>query len=377
VAALMVVVYHATFFVLFPNATAVQWGSTSGFLWFCSRLSIGVTIFFVISGYCIFATTDAHSRSEHGAMAFAKRRFRRIYPPFWASLAVVVIGTAVVYLAGGCRRFTCRPPVHLFDWLANVSLTHTWLPRWLRHDATPVTINGVSWTLCYEEQFYLVCGVAVALSRRRFYALPIAVTVAVLGLAALGVLGIADLRPWVEGTFLDYKWLHFVIGGLLFYRLVKAPETWRWRIDLVFASLVIGLAAAMVTIPAYRIWSWANPLFQTWIASVCALLLVVLRSHEPSALRLLTGMGLYKPLKRIGAMSYSLYLVHLFIVSMVTSVLSRAGLIDVWSVAFIAVPVSVILSLAGAGLFFLGIERHFITWSSRRPKQIVALEFAS
>jgi len=61
-------------------------GFSSGFL--------GVDVFFVISGYCIMAKLYAR-RKRGGVIEFAKRRFWRIYPPYWTAIAL----SAVVILA--------------------------------------------------------------------------------------------------------------------------------------------------------------------------------------------------------------------------------------------------------------------------------------
>lgn len=57
--------------------------------------SLGVPLFFVISGYVISASAEATLRKGESAGAFLKRRFLRIFPPFWLSILVVL---AVPYL---------------------------------------------------------------------------------------------------------------------------------------------------------------------------------------------------------------------------------------------------------------------------------------
>lgn len=51
---------------------------------------VGVPIFFVISGYCVTAAADSTRLREHRLQSFFYRRFRRIYPPYWVWLAIVV-----------------------------------------------------------------------------------------------------------------------------------------------------------------------------------------------------------------------------------------------------------------------------------------------
>jgi hypothetical protein len=44
-------------------------------------------MFFVISGYVISASAEATLRRSETAGSFLKRRFMRIFPPFWLSIA--------------------------------------------------------------------------------------------------------------------------------------------------------------------------------------------------------------------------------------------------------------------------------------------------
>jgi peptidoglycan/LPS O-acetylase OafA/YrhL len=47
-------------------------------------------MFFVISGYVISASAEATLRRSETAGSFLKRRFMRIFPPFWLSIVVAV-----------------------------------------------------------------------------------------------------------------------------------------------------------------------------------------------------------------------------------------------------------------------------------------------
>src|SRR5271169_5946163 len=52
---------------------------------------LGVPLFFVISGYCMMASSRSTIAKGHTAGSFLRRRLRRIFPPFWASIAVCIV----------------------------------------------------------------------------------------------------------------------------------------------------------------------------------------------------------------------------------------------------------------------------------------------
>src|SRR5689334_18806820 len=51
---------------------------------------LGVQLFFVISGYCIIGAVDSAERSSKPLSSYIRRRIRRIYPPYWCSLILLI-----------------------------------------------------------------------------------------------------------------------------------------------------------------------------------------------------------------------------------------------------------------------------------------------
>jgi peptidoglycan/LPS O-acetylase OafA/YrhL len=116
-----------------------------------------VLVFFVISGYCIAAAADQCRRNGYGFGTFMWRRARRIYPPYLLSLAFWAATRLLKWHQTGDNDLA-RPVIH---WIQNLTLTQ-WLtllfePRPYA-PVNPSLFVSVYWSLCYEEQFYIVCG---------------------------------------------------------------------------------------------------------------------------------------------------------------------------------------------------------------------------
>jgi peptidoglycan/LPS O-acetylase OafA/YrhL len=226
---------------------------------------LGVTIFFVLSGFCVHA---AATRST-GVGDYIWRRLVRIYPPFWASLllvAAVSVGRKLVVGANDVGTWPKTPEGFLA--LATALVT----------PATRVGgVNWVYWTLSFELAFYLITTMAVVYPRV-FVAFAAALTL------------IAALPDWWNG-----------VPGLFFLSY--------WPVY----ALGVG-----VSLLARREW------FGGAAVSVAAVAVVVTRSSGPgTAVAILTaaviGMaaaGLtdrFRPprvLIQCGMVSYSLYLTH-------------------------------------------------------------------
>jgi peptidoglycan/LPS O-acetylase OafA/YrhL len=127
VAAFAVVLYHAA--PLWPDAPG--WVAAAGAVGFA-----GVDVFFVISGFIVWYTTQGASGSEP-AMAFLKRRFARIYAGYWPYLGLTML---LLWWFDPARWAGC-------DLLGSLFL----LPIPIASRVLPV-----SWTLTYELYFYLL-----------------------------------------------------------------------------------------------------------------------------------------------------------------------------------------------------------------------------
>jgi peptidoglycan/LPS O-acetylase OafA/YrhL len=141
VAAIAVVGVHVSF------ATGITFHSRFGDQ--LARLDVGVSIFFVLSGFLLyrpFVAARLDGRPGPALGPFLLRRAGRIFPAYWAALTVVLLVRDV--------------PVGLEEGVLWYSLTHVWDPD---HVIGPV---GQSWTLCTEVAFYLFLPVWAALVRR-------------------------------------------------------------------------------------------------------------------------------------------------------------------------------------------------------------------
>jgi peptidoglycan/LPS O-acetylase OafA/YrhL len=286
-----------------------------------------VMLFFVISGYCIAASADACQRKGWGFKGFMWRRIRRIYPPYLLSIAFwsltrlykwkVQHGTndMAVRITGEPRTWT--------DWLQNLTMT-----QWLSlpfHDppvsyaATNTTLFVAAyWSLCYEEQFYLVMGLMVLIAG--------ITRMSVLGMSML-LLAIAAawnvLLPTTSyGFFIEY-WSLFAVGVLVFHRLCRIQSaTMRRFIDAgLFLSLVVTAyvrwgAGIEWPLPKDTSEEIRNVYSELAIALCFALVLISMRPFSER----IASLKLFKPLVALGHITFSLYLIHQFNLNLMATI---------------------------------------------------------
>lgn len=283
----------------------------------------GVLLFFAISGFVIAFSLEG----TRSAADFAVKRFARLYPVYWAAMALSI---GLVYLLGATRLL---PPA----WVVPVNLTmlqgYFYLPA----------VDGVYWTLGVELAFY-VCMLAIWMGRGFARLEPL----------LLGWLAIkAAVAGWhampsrlVMLLVLDY--IPFFVIGMLFYRIWSGHRTWRQQF--------LYFLAALATV------AWADaPEYLVAALVVTAIFAAMLRGWLPF---LRTPLLLW-----LGAISYALYLIHHNVGLAIMHGFDRAGL-STW----IGMAVATATSLLLASVLTYGVERpaaraitHWWRGRSARP----------
>lgn len=310
--------------------------------WFHSLLShgdAGVSIFFVISGFVI-----AHSmlRDDIGAGyvgRFMLRRSLRLDPPYWAAIALALLGAWVASRAVPDRAFALPSA-------GNLLLHITYLVDLARQPL----INPVYWTLCIEIQFYFtfVLLMWAAAGVRRRYGAERGLDVVLWPCAAIAALWLTPWAPFhVHGLFLE-RWYLF-LAGVLAWRAVHGGAPRQLAAALVYVALLFGVLGML-----------AAPVPDLIGLGTVLLILVCGRTGW------LARCGGGPAMQWLGLISYSLYLTH----NTVTGAAFRIGYrLTGRSVATEALWLALVTvaCCVFAWLFYLVFERAGLRWSKLVP----------
>jgi peptidoglycan/LPS O-acetylase OafA/YrhL len=304
---------------------------------------LGVTIFFVLSGYLItrLLTEEKQRTGTIHLGAFYLRRAIRILPASYTYLAVVAVVASL-----GLADVAWQQVVIAFFHLWNYDLLL------LPHDM-PVqgaVIIGHFWSLALEEQFYWMWPLGlVTLAPRWLHALLFAIVAG----AALARLGTYVLFPGLRGavnmmfhTALD----PIAIGALLAIFEASLADRVR-RISRHWVTLgVVTLFLMLPTIHFVCGSYWSITYGRTIDAAIAGFVILAMTHRGEHAFALLMRA---RPIQFIGTISFSLY---------------------IWQQAFcihgamfemppiLAVPLSVLT----ATISYYAIERPLIRWRARR-----------
>lgn len=283
VAALLVVLVHAA-------QRQDRLGTPAEFLsGFAYLGSIGVDLFFIISGFVMALSMQNYSGTT-GALRFLQQRAFRIVPIFWIwSLVfgfVFVLQDSPIKLMSILNTFTFIP---LFDL-----------------GIYDMPVLAVGWTLAFETSFYVIVALAVACKIPPWSLIPV--------LIVLAITPVLDQSASVAiRFFFNSIMLEFALG-ILAYNLWS--KGWL-RNSVVVAGAIGGAAVIYFLLPdkddALHL---AQPLFNnslSWVRTLvwgvpCFFFFLAVLKWRPH-----DNLGT-RTLRLLGDASYSIYLTHLILI---------------------------------------------------------------
>jgi peptidoglycan/LPS O-acetylase OafA/YrhL len=315
-AALAVVAYHYTtlYGQIVGHVHPLSFGFPAG--------NYGVHLFFLISGFVIFMTLER----TRTAMDFVVSRASRLFPAYWVA---ILITACVVYAIGFPAQKL--PADHLL-------LNFTMIQQILGAEH----LDGSYWTLEVELFFYAQMLVWFLLGQLQRIHWIIALWL-VLAVVYSMVEHAHGHFSYTARELLILRHIPFFALGILFYRLwTRADERWLNLGFIGAALLAIGIA---------------DPPVFLLVAVVCCTIFALFVAR---ALRWLAS----APFAFLGAISYSLYLLHQAIGFALIHWLEGEGLP---SLLAIGTTLLVVLALASS-LTFL-VERPAMRWLRARWRE--------
>jgi peptidoglycan/LPS O-acetylase OafA/YrhL len=295
--------------------------------------ALGVEFFFIISGFVIFMTLEKCD----SLIEFWLRRFARIYPAYVVAMAL----TFCVANTIGPVEFASTPA----DFLIGLTLT------------TPFVtgarfVDQVYWSLVVELQFYIAIGLIYVVASKRFA-------------SAWTLYIVVSLACWLVGRTLG---LHVLVS--LANRFLLLPYLAHFSLGIAFYFLYSGRVGrwrtlALVALLSYVVVSGREPV--AW--HVAHAIMVVL-----FALFLWGKLGwiAMRPLKVLGEISYSLYLIHAYVgvilIALFTRQLGAPDFVAAVAATLICVSLAYGLTKAVEG----PAKRALLEWARLRLRTVVS-----
>ncbi len=316
---------------------------------------VGVQLFFILSGFLI-ATLLLREEDRFGRIdlrAFWVRRILRIWPLYYW---IVFLGFFVLAWVDGSLLHESYQQRQLGQHLPAFLL---FLGNWSMGLIGPVWTDALSvlWSVCVEEQFYLLCPILIAWvpSRGRT-----AVVVTLMGASILGRYLMAranvNVLLFQYGTITQLDTLlSGVLLALILHRFPPGDPAARWTGWLQW-PVWIGAGWVMTRrdlahgTVAERTWGFVG----LWLVGAGIVAVIVVRHGWPS--RLLS----HRWFVWLGRVSYGLYMYHEITLWLGRKIADALGWFP--NKEILTTAGCLALTIGTAGLSYYAIERPFLRW---------------
>jgi peptidoglycan/LPS O-acetylase OafA/YrhL len=285
----------------------------------------GVDFFFVLSGFLITGILYDTRNTAYRFRNFYVRRTLRIFPLYYAVLLVALLLNPIFHWVWHPAWYLW--PLYLgnyarFIWLSDFSMNTLVLEHLrssMRFQIPFFLYLGHFWSLCVEEQFYLVWPLIVFTVKDRVRLRNLCIAICVLSLAARVACLYLVPEPYLQaGLFYRFTPLRadaLLFGGLLAL-VLRGPEA-QWLNLILRPVLYFFIAGFVLFETLYPLFAhhvyYPNPVapgISTFGFTLIDLFagVIMMLSLRPSSLlyRILT----FRPLRRLGEMSYGFYVFH-------------------------------------------------------------------
>jgi peptidoglycan/LPS O-acetylase OafA/YrhL len=341
-----VVLYHGMQQVAARNGVAAVFtahqGVDRGLIWLLEQGRLGVQFFFVISGFVLglqYSERHHRHRPHPPLRKFYLRRLTRLEPPYMLNLVISYLLVASLFVLGLRAK-----GAGFRELLPHLGASLVYLHNFIYHDMS--TVNGVTWSLEIEAQFYLLMpllGMLIYLIRGN-------------GARALVLLGVIVVHGLIVGHYQAPPWylqfslagfLGYFLTGILLADLYSAHPDPRGRGDLRWDGAAATALAAILASEYFLGYQGHYPLL---FGVIC---LAALRGRALKRILNIT------PVWIIGGMCYSIYLYHLWILGLGAQALRFAyhTQLPFWQNFGLLFPVLGLAVLAISAVFFLALER--------------------
>lgn len=335
-AALAVVLVHCDFTLRIPEAVVDLQKYIPNFHLFWSGSS-AVGFFFVLSGFVLFRaySTRIHAKSPQSVAAFLVQRAFRIYPAFIAIL---------------CLGFVMRSLfLHYFP-----TLPRDMRSFWEEPFSVPYFVSQLSLIFPTERAHLIVADWSLEWELKFSILFPVLCFLLNLHWLWVSLLTAVLILLFQVKTLL----FHFTLGMLIasYYR---PEQSWITRSSAIGKILLLGIGlylyAFRYTIPLdlpgipRAEWYW-------YLNAVGASLIILLALSSSRFQKCLS----FPPLRFIGRVSYSLFLVHYPVLLTLTPIfvewLRRAGMETQWQIQVLGIGFTILASLALSAILYRFVE---------------------
>jgi len=317
---------------------------------------IAVCFFFSLSGFLItyLILEEKKNTGKMNLYYFFSRRTLRIWPLYYIMLLFAFLTPSILSLISINSVGDGYKP----DWIMSIFFLENY--KMILTDSFPnVSPLGVMWSLCIEEHFYLIWGIALFFIplRKTYVLILLSIIIAHLSRYIFYLNGWSFLDIF---TNLDY-FAYGAIPAVLFSLFKDNTIEFISEISDLIKISVLVIALFIVLILSNIHFSYKE-LIQPSILGLtfCSVIFLIIFQNEKFKL------GSKNIFSMLGVFTYSLYLTHTVIINLFVKILEKIGLsLASPIVALLFIVVTFSITVAASMLSYYLIEKPFLNLKNK------------
>lgn len=330
IAAVAVAFYHVYIILMQP-----EYGAQVVFQSVARHGFLGVSFFFVLSGFTIALAHHKDIGRPHAISKYFKRRFLRVYPVYWVYLTGFIAAAAVGL---GHPDFSWAP--------LNLVSAYMLVPL----DEAMTLPLKVAWTLVYEIRFYVLFALFILAAH--FAAM-------LFGFWAITIVALLVTGNSPEHGIFSVWNLYFIAGLVAYFWLYRLP--WFMGYLLLFAGVSSASIYVLQSPEVTRISDLSNQSQWLQIFLIATFVFIVVGA---ALLEKRYGVKYPRPLLWLGEASYSIYLVHSAAISVFMIIIAKSGLSG-WFPVELTFLIAFCFSVSAGAIAYVVIERPLLQHANR------------
>jgi peptidoglycan/LPS O-acetylase OafA/YrhL len=270
---------------------------------------VGVDVFFVISGYLITSILlRDYERRRFSLGKFYQRRIARLFPAFFTVALVTLIGASYIYLTQDLA--SCGANLTSAT-LSVANLKYMWQGNYfsISPDAQPFLHY---WSLSVEEQFYMFFPALFYLVYLRANAHKTVILSCLCGASLAACIALTHSKPAWAFFLLPTRAWELLAGSILANIGANVPFIWREKKNLWASLSLTGMALIAISLIII-----GQAAFPGYLAVLPVLGTICCIGPTNGSIGISERLLSWPPMVLIGRMSYSLYLWHWPVFSLV------------------------------------------------------------
>lgn len=306
---------------------------------FVFNLGLGtdfVEVFFVISGFVIMLSTVKSNRH------YLSKRLIRIIPFYWLMTIVTYVGANIFPQMLG--------EVHISELLKSMFFI-PFVRDGLRTTGIVRPIVGIAWTIELEAFFYLIFGIALIISKK-YRGL-----ISALVLCILVIFKKCFNSNNVALNFYFTEFLLCFVFGIILYYFMKLLWKFEMKVmeKLLFGAIAIILMIYLVFVPVIPAVSFLPRYISRGIPAMIVVCLMSLAWKDSI---------ISQPFMFLGKISFSYYLVHYYVILIISKFICNLDTLTVKTVVFGLIAIG--CSLITASICWYIVENKFTSWLKKK-----------